>query len=85
MISSSQIYLDHTAISDHIDIVDRSPGASGTLLGISDDQLLTISAREVGQIAADLPSEQVKALKQRRRTLKNREYAGMLITEHAST
>ena len=49
---------------------------------ISDDVLLTISAREVGQIAANLPSDQVKALKQRRRTLKNREYAGLCFTDH---
>ncbi|CBY37144.1 unnamed protein product [Oikopleura dioica] len=43
--------------------------------GISDESLINISAREVNQLAGHLPPEQIKILKQRRRTLKNREYA----------
>ena len=44
--------------------------------GISDENLINISAREVNQLASHLPPEEIKILKQRRRTLKNREYAG---------
>ena len=70
MISSSQIYIG-SVNEEYVDLIDPPSN-----LPISDRKLLSISAREVGQMAADLPTEQVKALKQRRRTLKNREYAG---------
>jgi len=43
--------------------------------GITDENLINISAREVNQLAGHLPPDQIKLLKQRRRTLKNREYA----------
>jgi len=74
MISSSQIFIDHSSEPVAVEHYDASQSISNT---ISDDYLLKMSAREVGQIAADLPSDQVKALKQRRRTLKNREYAAI--------
>merc|ERR1712227_20282 len=74
MVSSSQIFIDHSSEPVAVEHYDASQSISNT---ISDDYLLKMSAREVGQIAADLPSDQVKALKQRRRTLKNREYAAI--------
>jgi hypothetical protein len=79
MISPSQIFIADN-LSQNPPLVEYDWNGEGTdkNLHISDDTLLNISAREVGQIAADLPSDQVKALKQRRRTLKNREYAGKL-------
>ena len=45
-------------------------------LGLSDQELLDLSAREVTQMCANFSPEQIKAIKHKRRTLKNREYAG---------
>ena len=50
-------------------------------LGLSDQELLDLSAREVTQMCANFSPEQIKAIKHKRRTLKNREYAGKLRVE----
>ena len=57
MISSSQIFIDHSSEPVAVEHYDASQSISNT---ISDDYLLKMSAREVGQIAADLPSDQVR-------------------------
>merc|ERR1712131_332655 len=46
-------------------------------LGLSDQELLDLSAREVTQMCANFSPEQIKAIKHKRRTLKNREYAAI--------
>ena len=46
-------------------------------LGLSDQELLDLSAREVTQMCSNFSPEQIKAIKHKRRTLKNREYAGL--------
>merc|ERR1712141_865302 len=46
-------------------------------LGITEEDLRNLSAREVSQMCTDFSPEQVKAIKHKRRTLKNREYAAI--------
>ena len=42
---------------------------------ISDDQLLKLSTKEINKFSDKMPTEVIVRLKQRRRTLKNRNYA----------
>ncbi len=64
---------------------DRSPfDASGmsdldlgelNLKGLTEEQLVSLSARDLNRLCRDMPEDVIKQLKKRRRTLKNRGYA----------
>lgn len=43
--------------------------------GLTEEQLVSLSARDLNRICRDLPDDIIKQLKKRRRTLKNRGYA----------
>ena len=45
------------------------------LLQLTEEQLVSLSARDLNRLCRDLPEDVVKQLKKRRRTLKNRGYA----------
>ena len=50
------------------------PGPKG-LLQLTEEQLVSLSARDLNRLCRDLPEDVTKQLKKRRRTLKNRGYA----------
>jgi hypothetical protein len=43
--------------------------------GLTEEQLVSLTARDLNRICRDLPDDVIKQLKKRRRTLKNRGYA----------
>jgi hypothetical protein len=45
------------------------------LKGLTEEQLVSLSARDLNRICRDMPEDLIKQLKKRRRTLKNRGYA----------
>ena len=45
------------------------------LKGLTEEQLVSLSARDLNRICRDMPEDVIKQLKKRRRTLKNRGYA----------
>lgn len=54
---------------DSVDLSDLN------LKGLTEEQLVSLSARDLNRICRDMPEDIVKQLKKRRRTLKNRGYA----------
>ena len=46
-----------------------------SLKGLTDKQLVSLSARDLNRLCRDMPNDVIKQLKKRRRTLKNRGYA----------
>ena len=54
---------------DSVDLSDLN------LKGLTEEQLVSLSARDLNRLCRDMPEDIVKQLKKRRRTLKNRGYA----------
>lgn len=54
---------------DDIDLGDIN------LKGLTEEQLVSLTARDLNRLCRDMPDDVIKQLKKRRRTLKNRGYA----------
>lgn len=55
-----------------LDLSDADPIS---LKGLTEEQLVSLSARDLNRLCRDMPEDVIKQLKKRRRTLKNRGYA----------
>ncbi len=64
------IDIDAAALS--LTLSDTDPVS---LKGLTEEQLVSLSARELNQLCRNMPEDVMKQLKKRRRTLKNRGYA----------
>lgn len=61
-------------LSTHFDTQPLDLGEVN-IKGLTEEQLVSLSARDLNRICRDLPDDIIKQLKKRRRTLKNRGYA----------
>ena len=61
--------LDHFSDTQPIDLGEIN------IKGLTEEQLVSLTARDLNRICRDLPDDVIKQLKKRRRTLKNRGYA----------
>ena len=51
---------------------DRLLPSTGSLIGIKDDELANLSVKDLNKKLQHLPREEIRKIKEKRRTLKNR-------------